>query len=175
MPDVVKVGLQLCDALAHVHERHIIHRDLKPANIVWGDYQKKAVFLIDFGIAKRVHDDVSGRPLDNFTAHDEFVGPQNWCSPELLQYARDKRTKVSPRSDVFQIGKILWFLATNRIGAGIPDRKRDPTGGRLHGLVCSLLTEDPDDRPPIDQIRQALVAIGAAATPGQPNSGRSGI
>jgi serine/threonine protein kinase len=103
--------------------------------------------MIDFGIAKQNGQDVSARPLDNFTKAMEFVGPQFFASPELIAYARDKSHPVDGRSDLFQLGKVLWFLATGVVLAGVPTRRQDPYGGQLYQLVLALLAEDPDDRP----------------------------
>ncbi len=145
----VGVATQICNALIHVHERSIIHRDLKPANIVWNtEDDRENIFLIDFGIAKFVGEDVSGRPMDHFTSLKEFVGPSNFCSPELLAYARNKQHPVDHRSDLFQFGLLLWFLATNQVLAGVPSKKSDPTGGELHSLVLDLIAMEPDDRLP---------------------------
>ncbi len=143
----VRVCRQICQALEHIHEKEIIHRDLKPANIVWrDDDDRENAFLIDFGIAKFVGEDVSGRKMDKFTQQNEFVGPANFSSPELLAYARNKSHPVDQRSDLFQLGLILWFLATNQVLAGVPSRKRDPSNGEIHALVMDLIGEDPDDR-----------------------------
>jgi serine/threonine protein kinase len=143
----INVGIQLCAAVEHIHSKGIIHRDLKPANLVWAtDEDRENIFLIDFGIAKYVGEDVSARKMDDLTSLHEFVGPANFASPELLAYARDKTHPVNTHSDLFQIGLILWFLATNQVVAGIPSRKRDPTDGALHEIVTQLLAMDPEDR-----------------------------
>ena len=145
----IAVGIcqQICSALVHVHSKEIIHRDLKLSNIVWEtEDNREDIFLIDFGIAKFIGEDVSGRKMDTFTELTEFVGPANFSSPELLAYARDKSTLVDHRSDLFQLGLILWFLSTNNLLAGIPSKRRDPTGGKIHEVVMDLIAEDPDDR-----------------------------
>ncbi len=50
----MKIFVQVCFALKHVHERHILHRDLKPGNIFL--MQNDVVKLGDFGISKvRAH------------------------------------------------------------------------------------------------------------------------
>src|SRR6185437_9179661 len=32
--EILRIGLQLCDALRHAHTRQIVHRDIKPENIL---------------------------------------------------------------------------------------------------------------------------------------------
>ncbi len=157
---VVNVGRQMCDALSHLHSKNIIHRDLKPDNFVWSGADDQSVLMIDFGIAKFIGEDVSGRPLDQFTQNMEFVGPVFFSSPELIAYAQDKSSPVDSRSDLFQLGKTLWFLACGKISAGIPSRRDCPLGGQLHNLVVELLQDSPQDRPAeAASVKEALESI----------------
>lgn len=144
---VVKIGIELCGALGHMHDHSFIHRDVKPANLVWEDAANGSMLLIDMGIAKRVSEDVSARPLDNFTRQGEFVGPVFFSSPELIAYSEDQAHPVDHRSDLFQVGKVLWYLATGKISAGVPSRRDCPMGGALRHLVLELIADDPNDRP----------------------------
>ncbi len=147
-PDTIRsVGKQMCDALEQLHQKQIIHRDVKPDNFVWDGEDESSVIMIDFGIAKLVGEDVSGRPMDQFTQQEEFVGPVFFASPELIAYASDKTQAVDMRSDLFQLGKVLWFLATGKISAGIPSGRDCPFKGALHDIVIQLLQDYPDDRP----------------------------
>jgi len=143
--ELKSVAMEMCVAVRHLHNSGFIHRDIKPDNFVRKPHGGGAM-MIDFGIAKRTGEDVSGRPLDEFTRNDEFVGPANFSSPELLAYARDKRRLVDHRSDMFQLGKLIWFMATGDVSAGVPSKKKDPFGGTLHAIVYDLLQDDPDDR-----------------------------
>lgn len=151
----VTAATDMCDALEYLHSKSIIHRDVKPENFVFATRSSDRVTMIDFGIAKYLGEDVAARPFDSFTRLTEFVGPQAFSSPELLAYARDKNHSVDFRSDLFQLGKVMWFLATGVISAGIPSRKADTFGGGLHELVSELLADDPGDRP------QKLAAVKA--------------
>ena len=143
---LLETGQDMCAALSHLHGKNIIHRDVKPENFVWSQRDQRPV-MIDFGIAKYIGEDVAHRPLDQFTLHMDFVGPVFFSSPELIEYSRNKRHPVDHRSDLFQIAMVIWFLATNRISAGIPSKRLCPFGGRLHSIICQCLNQDPDDRP----------------------------
>ena len=143
------VAIQATEAVESLHRAGIIHRDIKPNNFVWAyEHTTDRIKMIDFGIAKRIHEDIAGRILEpQLTLTMEFVGPQSFSSPELLQYARDKSTVVDERSDLFQLGLLFWFLATGRILSGSPDEDYDPFGGTLHRLVFELTRENPKKRP----------------------------
>ena len=141
------VAIQAAQAIGHLHSIGFIHRDVKPENFVWDGAAPESIQMIDFGLAKRVGEDVSARPLDQFTQQAEFVGPVFFSSPELIAYATNKAESVDERSDLFQLGKTLWYLATGRISAGCPNARHCPMGGALHRLVVELLDDDPDGRP----------------------------
>src|SRR5262245_8770585 len=52
LPQVVAIARQLCDALAHAHDKGIVHRDLKPENILVGNGEHGIdVKLADLGLA----------------------------------------------------------------------------------------------------------------------------
>ena len=159
-----RVAIEVIQAIAHVHEKGYVHRDIKPENFVWDSNVDDSIQMIDFGIAKRFGEDVSARPLDQFTQQMEFVGPVFFSSPELIAYATNKLHEVDHRSDLFQFGKTLWYFATARISAGYPSVKSCPVGGALHRLVVALLNDDPEDRPASANIvEQELKAIFAHA------------
>jgi len=150
----------LCSALEHLHLKSFIHRDIKPDNFVWRGVANTAPMMIDFGIAKRRGEDVSSRPMDTFTRVTEFVGPVFFSSPELIEYAKNKAHPVDYRSDIFQLGKVLWYLATGKVSAGVPSRKECPAQGKLRDLVLHMIDDDPDERPQaLADVRSAMNAV----------------
>ncbi|KAA6399993.1 MAG: putative Tau tubulin kinase 1 [Streblomastix strix] len=52
---ILKIGIQITQALMNLHEAGFIHRDIKPANISIGNSQETAgnIYLIDLGLCKR--------------------------------------------------------------------------------------------------------------------------
>jgi serine/threonine-protein kinase len=148
--DVLELGLQVCPALKHAHDRGVIHRDLKPQNLL--RTADGTIKLTDFGIAKVF----SGTRL---TSEGGIVGTAEFLSPE--QAAGKQVTK---RSDLYSLGVVLYTLLTGRTpfdGANIIDLlhkhrfaqfdpPRDIVAGLPHELdevVCQLLAKDPAKRP----------------------------
>lgn len=97
---VLRIGVQLADALAHAHAQGIVHRDLKPSNV-----------LIDF----------AGRPLildfnlssDAASELASLGGTLPYMPPEqaaAIVAGRPDDTTVDARSDVFALGAILYEL-----------------------------------------------------------------
>jgi hypothetical protein len=83
---------------------------------------------------------------EDVTLSSDMIGPIHWMSPELLDYHRNKTVQVDHRSDLFQIGLVLWFLGTAHIQRGILEKEDDPTGGRLFDVVQKALKQSPARR-----------------------------
>jgi hypothetical protein len=109
-----------------VHAAHgagVIHRDLKPANILLDENGEPLVG--DFGLAKLE----GGRP--DASLPGQRLGTPAYMSPEQ---ARGHTWEVSPRSDVWALGVILYELLTGR---------RPFQGDDAEGVIRQLLTTDP--------------------------------
>ena len=90
-------------AVAAAHARGILHRDIKPQNIVvLNDGTPK---LIDFGLAE----------LADVWSPDVLVpgisGTISYMAPEQ---ARGDVTQISPASDIFSLGGVLFYLLTGK-------------------------------------------------------------
>ncbi len=98
---------EICEALEHAHTARapdgkpmaLVHRDISPSNVLLS--RAGEVKLTDFGIAKRAEQEQTG--------HGGVRGKFAYISPEQ---ARNEH--ISPRSDVFAVGILLWELLTNR-------------------------------------------------------------
>jgi tetratricopeptide (TPR) repeat protein len=102
--DAARLTQQLCRAMQYAHDHHILHRDLKPANVLIGsDGQPK---ITDFGLAKRVDPDASAATSDG-----TIMGSPSYMPPEQ---ARGELSSISPRSDLYSLGAILYQMLTGR-------------------------------------------------------------
>jgi predicted Ser/Thr protein kinase len=92
---------QLARTLAVLHRHGITHQDLKPSNILIGT--DAAPRILDFGLA---------RLIDAWTEEVAFIGGTlGYMAPEQ---ARCESTAIGPRSDVYALGAVLYFLLVGR-------------------------------------------------------------
>jgi len=148
--EVKKYGKQMCEALHYLHTQGIVHRDIKPGNfLIEGDKdgnRMDRLVISDFGLAKTYTEEGANRFWrGDMTATDERVGSVPWMSPELFRYAEEKNVKVDHRSDIYQVGKVLWYMHTGN-EAGIPDRDDDASGGQLLDIVVKAIQTKPEKR-----------------------------
>src|SRR5262249_23677496 len=100
---------QVCDALSHAHRRGVIHRDIKPSNVILEiSDQKEKVRVIDFGIA-RVFEQALASGHAPLTETGEMIRTPWYMSPEQC-FGQE----VDARSDVYQLGCLLYELLTGK-------------------------------------------------------------
>lgn len=99
--EVIEIGIHLCAALEHAHEKGIIHRDLKPSNLMV--LKDGVIKLTDFGIAKDT--DVTALTNANST-----VGTAAYMSPEQCRGVRD----ITHKTDLYSMGIMFYELLTGR-------------------------------------------------------------
>lgn len=100
---------------AHAHTPIITHRDLKPQNIFLRE-DKVTPVVGDFGLC--FFDEGERVTLIG----DAAVGPRMYIAPELAHgFAED----VTPRADVYSLGKVLYWMLAGRVFDR--ERHRHPT------------------------------------------------
>ena len=101
----LNIFMQVCDALAYVHEFGIFHRDLKPSNIMLVDPFDECpkVKIVDFGIAKVL----DSERTNTLTQTGEMFGSPLYMSPEQA-----KGGKIDHRTDLYSLGCVLYEVLT---------------------------------------------------------------
>ena len=113
---IIKWGLALCDTLKYLHNRNpkVIYRDLKPHNVMLSN--ENHLFLMDFGISREVGPDFD-------YSKEDRVGTKGYAAPEM----RAKNAWFDERSDIYALGRTLYFLATRNS----PSLEKLPNGQEL--------------------------------------------
>ena len=134
IPDALRIGSQIAEALEFAHEKGVLHRDLKPANIKITPEGK--VKVLDFGLAKAMNlppsGDMSRSPtivMDD-SRPGEIVGTPEFMSPEQ---ARGKET--DRRTDIWAFGCILYEMLSGH---------RAFTGETVPDALAAILDKEPD-------------------------------
>jgi predicted Ser/Thr protein kinase len=100
---------KVCGAAEAAHRRGIVHRDIKHLNILIDD--KNEPRLIDFGMARS----------RTFWSEDptRAGGTFAFMAPEQARVESSKdQQRVGPRSDVFALGGVLYYLLTAKAPFG---------------------------------------------------------
>ena len=135
---IAGIGVQICRGLSYAHNAtddkgqplSMIHRDLKPANVMIT--RQALIKVMDFGVAKWPLAEVS-------TTAGIIKGTPLYMAPEQV-----RAKPVTPASDIFSLGTVLYQLLTNR-----PLFQAD-TVRELLRQVALAEVEDQLDRIPAD-------------------------
>ncbi len=101
---ILDLAEQVAAALEYAHNQGIVHHDIKPENIMLGDGWRQAK-VNDFGIAERRTTNLAAA-----TPRTEIGGTPAYMAPEHL-----RGEPPDPRSDLFSLGVVLYWLVTGKL------------------------------------------------------------
>ncbi len=162
---ILKIAVEIAEALARAHSLHVVHRDLKPENIAFD--ANGHVKILDFGLAKLLENHPGSRSADlsrlrtisgEMTQAGRILGTAAYMSPEQA-----RGEPVDSRSDLFSFGIVLYEMMTGRLpfhgrtdadtlSAIIRDRAvpavdvNPVTPAELQRIIDGCLEKDPDER-----------------------------
>jgi len=143
LPELLKIGIEIAEALEIAHRAGIVHRDLKPGNIM---LTKAGTKLMDFGLAKPAAIGAPGsgsapllsaartmsgpNPVSPLTTAGTVVGTIQYMSPEQIE-----GKEADARSDIFAFGAVLYEMAVG---------KRAFEGKSQISVASAILEKDPE-------------------------------
>lgn len=156
--EVAYLGLHLCSAIHYLHRQNIIHLDLKPSNII-----------ATTGIARVLDLSVARKPgrLKRATGSYGFMSPEQ----------NEDGGTITFKTDVWGIGAVLFAATTGEapfdhdepttsapqpIVPFAPLRSLRDVPEEFAEIIESCLQIDPDRRPTVDELADALNKIIAA-------------
>jgi len=161
LPDgrVINLLLQTCGSLSEAHELQLVHRDIKPENIMISVRANRPdhLTLLDFGLVatSAPEKDQAGE------MNCGVVGTPLYMSPEAAM----GREKLCPRSDLYSLGAVGYYLLTGRppfTGHNVTDVLQQhmkstpvapsectdtPIAPELEQLLMKCLQKNRGDRP----------------------------
>lgn len=153
----VNLFLEICDSLKLLWRAGYYHRDIKPDNILFFQNKWK---IGDLGLVDHRSNNL------NTDESGEWIGPRGWQSPESLnKFVTEKQPwsyrfdcKIDHQSDLYQLGKLLWFITQGNCPEGGIDRNdfllKDD---RLYQIVKTLLNTNKKRR--IKNIDELIVQV----------------
>jgi serine/threonine protein kinase len=129
------------DAIEHAHAHHVVHRDLKPSNILVTEGGE--VKVVDFGIAKLL----DPSPADG--AAPCAPSRHRWMTPSHAAPEQERGDAITPRTDVYQLGVVLYELLAGRRPFDARAPNQEAAGGRR---------PDPPSRGVVHERRRARSA-----------------
>ena len=126
---VVRLGIQLCNVLGHMHDKNIFHRDIKPLNILL-DKDENPV-LVDFGIAIESSEATA-------SWNNSLVGSRKYMAPEYRVGGQ-----FDPRAEVYALGATLSFALSGDTTTYTTKSTGDES---LENILAKSVAEDPVSR-----------------------------
>ncbi len=171
---VAEIVVPICAVLATAHASGVIHRDIKPDNIFLHQTRDaEVVKVLDFGIAKLVHDTTSTYELKPQES-SQVIGTPLYISPERLM-----NRQHDGRADIYSLGVMIYQMLTGTTPYGdarslaalammhmnaapTPLQSHDETiANDVQQVVLATLEKNPLVRPSLTDIESCFLRLRA--------------
>ncbi len=127
---ILRIAIQVAEALKSAHKHKVMHRDIKPSNLIIG--ASGEVKVLDFGLAKALTESgVSSKfdlSLESLTRTGTVLGTVEYMSPEQIRGG-----EVDHRTDLFSVGVMIYQMSTGRF----------PFHGKSYGDTIRRILDEP--------------------------------
>ncbi|HIA50602.1 MAG TPA: serine/threonine protein kinase [Candidatus Melainabacteria bacterium] len=158
--EAIAIFIQIAAAIGNAHKMKVIHRDLKPEHVVLcknEHHENNDVRIVDFGIAKLIHDESAPAPKEGLTMDGMVIGTPLYMSPQQI-----KGLKLDGATDIYSLGCLMYFSM-----AGCPPFEGDnymdvmykhvnnqppefphnvKVSADLTGVIFRAMEKEPEDR-----------------------------
>jgi tRNA A-37 threonylcarbamoyl transferase component Bud32/Tfp pilus assembly protein PilZ len=168
--DLIRIFLDVCDALQAAHEHSMVHGDVKPANILLtGEHR---AMLVDFGLVK---------DLATYQQSDDrgkTLGTPLYMSPEQARGERE----VDFRSDIYSLAATMYHVLAGEPPFGgltakevirkhmedplpVPTRLPLPVPERMWEIIARAMEKKPENRyQSVKELKEALLQVSRSVT-----------
>ncbi len=146
--EMLKIAIEICDAIKYAHEHGVIHRDLRPDHIRIA--KDDTVKITGFGLAHII----------NITTADKSARENEMLFYKSPEQIRGTEEEVDERSDIYSLGIIFYEMLTGHLPfhegdiaykheneLPEPPSKENPDLPKwLDQMILKCLEKDPSDR-----------------------------
>ena len=142
------IGIDLCRALAAVHQAGLLHRDIKAQNVMREEGGR--IVLMDLGAGK-------GRMSGAMALGGDLTGTPLYLAPEAWQGG-----EATPETDIYSLGVLLYHLVTGAypVSGTTLDEVREAHRARRRTLLRDARADLPHAF--VDVVERALAADPSA-------------
>ena len=150
---------EISTSIKELHSLDIYHRDIKPDNFLMVDETWK---IGDLGL-------ISQRQEDSIDGFREGIGPKGFMTPEATNYKYallnnalcDVASIIDDKSDIFQLGKLFWYILQGDIPTGQVERDDFKIANDRVFSECLLpmLQYDKSRRPDINTLIENMTPV----------------
>jgi tRNA A-37 threonylcarbamoyl transferase component Bud32 len=170
----ITIGMQVAEAMTHLHLYKVVHRDLAPRNILVFRFDPQnwklvLVKVTDYGLSLLVNKGLTGGAsvVEIQTISSNAAGPTRWMAPESI-----KRRVYSKKSDVWSFGVVLYEVWTlgmipyhliaddkevaRLVTQGERLSRPDNCPQKLYAIMQDCWKISPKERPSMPELQTAL-------------------
>lgn len=144
----VPIFIQIASAIGNAHKMKVIHRDLKPEHVILCKneaHDNNDVRIVDFGIAKLIHDESAPAPKEGLTMEGTVIGTPLYMSPQQI-----KGTKLDGTTDIYSLGCLMYFAVS-----GVPPFE----GDNYIDVMYKHVNNPPPEFPPGIKVSEDLTRV----------------